>query len=75
VVSRHVVDAGAPLEHPEDAADHVARRIGPDEVAPQFPAVDDVADEVEIVGLEAAEELKQLVGPGKPAAQMDVGDE
>ena len=75
VVARHVKHPRAALEHAEDPADHVARGVGPDEVALQLPAVHDVAHEIEAIGLEAAEKVEQILRAGKPAAKMHVGDE
>jgi hypothetical protein len=75
VVPRHVAHPRAALEHAENASNHEARSVGPDEVALQLPAIDDVADEIQTLGLNAAEEVEKVLGAGKPAAEMNVGNE
>ena len=41
----------------------------------QAPQVDDVADQVERVGLDRAQEVEQVRGAAAPESQVDVGDE
>ena len=41
----------------------------------QPPAVDDVADQIDRLGLVVAQEIDQELGLGRPRAEMDVGDE
>ena len=75
VVARGVIDLGASLEHAEDPADDETRGVVPVERPLQLPAVDDVTDKIEPVGLDPPEKLKQLIGPAEPTAEVQIGKE
>ena len=50
---------------------HVVVLLRPIPTAPQPPAVDDVADEIEFLGVVVTEKVEQQVGLASPAAEMD----
>ena len=64
VVAGHVADDRAALDHAKDAADQERVRVVPMKAAVHFPAVDDVADQVEIVACVLLEEREQAGRPG-----------
>jgi hypothetical protein len=81
IVAQHLVvvagdehDAGAAVRHLEHAADDLAMRVGPVPALAQPPAVDDVADQVERLALDRAQEVHQHRGVAAARAEMDVGD-
>ncbi len=75
MVARDVRHLHALAAHAQDLLHHVVVRLGPVPAALQPPAVDDVADQVELFALEAADEVEQELGLAAARAQMDVGDE
>jgi hypothetical protein len=62
MVPGDIEHARASFEHPENASDDVAGGVVPEKASLHFPTVDDVADEVEAVGLEMTEEIEEPVG-------------
>ena len=74
VVASDQDDAGAAVGHLEHAADHFVVGIGPEPALAQAPPVDDVADEVELLGLERAQEIDQHLGLAAAGAKVDVGN-
>jgi len=48
---------GAALAHGQQTADHVGVGLGPIHTAAQLPAVDDVAYQVDLIGVVALEEV------------------
>ncbi|MNE27256.1 hypothetical protein D3C80_1206590 [compost metagenome] len=72
MVAGDVDDFGAALAHGQQTADHVGVRLGPVHAATQFPAIDDVADQVDAVRLVALEELRQVLGLAIPGTQVHV---
>ena len=63
VIAGGVMHPRPALEHPKDSADHETGRVIPGEVSPQLPAVDDVAHEKKVLGLEPAEEVEEFIRP------------
>src|SRR5581483_11696321 len=51
---------------------HVVVRLGPVRAAAHLPEVDDVADEVDRVGLVLLEELQERLGLGGAGAEMNM---
>jgi hypothetical protein len=49
-------------------------RLRPVPPALQLPAIDDVADEVELVGLVVPQEIQQIVGLAAGCSQVNVGN-
>jgi hypothetical protein len=54
---------------------HVVVRLGPIGPAADTPEVDDIADQIENVGLGVLEEVEQGIGLRGPGAEMHVGQE
>jgi hypothetical protein len=74
VVARHVDDARALARLAQQLLDDVVVRLVPVPAALQPPAVDDVADEVDRLGVVVAQEVEQEVGLAAGRAEMDVGE-
>ncbi|MNO96293.1 hypothetical protein D3C76_879580 [compost metagenome] len=74
VVAGDVDHLGATLAHGQQAADDVGVRLRPVHAAAQFPAVDDVADQVDLVRVITLEELRQMLGLAIAGAQMHIGN-
>ena len=70
------VDDAATLPHlAKQLLQHVVMRLQPDRAALHSPEIDDVADQVDSVGVMMLEEVEEGVGLRGAGAQMDVGDE
>ena len=74
VVAGDVDDLGAFARLAEDFLHDVVMRLMPVPAAPQLPAVDDVADEVEVIGFGAPQELEQTAGLAAGRAEVGVRD-
>jgi hypothetical protein len=74
VVARHVDHARALARLAQDLLHHVVVRLLPVPAPLQAPAVDDVADQVERVGLVPLEEIEQELGLAAGRAEMHVGN-
>jgi hypothetical protein len=74
VVAVDVDDAGLLAVLAEDFLDQRVGRLVPLPVPAQLPAVNDVADEVEVARLVLAQEVEEQFGLGVFAAQVDVGN-
>ncbi|MNH11293.1 hypothetical protein D3C79_708020 [compost metagenome] len=72
VIAGDIDHLGAALAHGQQAADHVGVRLGPVHAAAQLPAIDDVADQVDLIGLIALEELRQVLGLAIARSQVHV---
>ena len=68
VVTRHVDDARALSSLVDDRAQHIVVRFRPIESALEAPEIEDVADEIELLDLDAVQKIQQLVArqPLKP---------
>ena len=75
VIARHVDDLRALAHLAQHLLDHIVVQLVPVPAAPQLPPVDDVADEIQIVGLGAAQEFEQRGGLAAGRAQVAVGNE
>ena len=75
VIAGNVDDPRAVLGLAENRADDVVMRLRPVETARQAPHVDDVADEVDLLALDAAQEVEQEFRAASLETKMDVGDE
>ena len=75
MVSGDIDDAGALARAPQQLLHHVVVALRPVPGAAQPPAVDDVADEIDRLGLVMAQEVDQELGLGGLRPEMDVGDE
>ena len=74
VVAGGVDDLGAARGVLEDAADDVVVLGRPVPAGPEPPAVDDVADEVELLTADLLQEARQVLGPSALGAQVRVAD-
>jgi len=74
MVAGDVDHLGAALAHGQQSADDVGVRLRPVHAAAQFPAVDDVTDQIDLVGVVALEKLRQVLGLAIPGAQVHIGD-
>jgi hypothetical protein len=79
VVADHPVDLGPAAEEAEDLADDEAGVVVPVPVPLELPAVDEVADDEDLLRrrllLDSVEELQQGGGVGVTAAEVQVRDE
>src|SRR5581483_155813 len=81
IVAQHLVvipgdvdDLRALARLAEELLHHVVVQLVPVPRAAQAPAVDDVADEIEEVGLGVLEEIEEEAGLAAARAKMNVGD-
>ncbi len=75
VVAGDVDDPHALTRQPEHLLHHVVVRLRPGPTALQLPAVDDVADQEQGLGLDRADEVEQQLGLAAAGPEVDVGDE
>ena len=75
VIAGDVDDARALAALAQQLLHHVVVRLRPVPGAAQPPAVDDVADQIDRLGVVVAQEIEQELGLGRLRAEMDVGDE
>ncbi|MNW08290.1 hypothetical protein D3C71_2050510 [compost metagenome] len=74
MVAGDVIDLHALARPAQDLLHHVVVRLRPVPRLAQTPAVHDVADEIEVVGLVVLQEIEKILRLASPRAQMDVGD-
>ena len=74
VVARNEDDPRALARLAQQLLDHVVVGARPIPRAPQLPAVDDVADEVQRLALRMTQEIEQRCGAAPRRAQVQVGD-
>jgi hypothetical protein len=74
VIARHVDDLGALARLAQHFLHEVVMRLRPIPVGLQRPAIDDIADEIDGVGVMAAEKVQQSFGLRTTGSEMDVGD-
>ena len=75
VIAGDVDDLGALARLAQKLLDEVVMRLRPVPARFQRPAVDDVADEIDRVGIVEAQEVEQKVGLRTAGSEMNVGDE
>ena len=75
VIAGHVDDAGALARLAQQLLHDVVVRLRPIPARSQLPAVDDVADEVDRLGVVVAQEVEQELRLAPLRAEMHVGDE
>ena len=75
VVAGHIDDLCALARLAQHLLHEIIVRLRPVPAGLQRPAIDDVADEVDGVGVMAAEKIQQAVGLRAAGSEMDVGDE
>ena len=74
VIAGHVDDLGALARLAQHLLHEVVVRLRPVPAGLQRPAVDDVADEIDGVGVVGPEKVQQAVGLRAAGSEMDVGD-
>ena len=75
VIARNEDDARALAHLAQQLLQHVVVRLRPDGAAADTPEVDDVADEIDRVGLGLLEEIEQQLGLRGARSEVDVGYE
>ncbi len=75
VIARNEDDARALAHLAQQLLQHVVVRLGPDGAAADAPEVDDVADQIDRVGLGLLEEIEQQLGLRGARPEVDVGYE
>ena len=75
MIAGDVDDAGALPRLAQELLDDVVMLLRPVPALLQPPAVDDVADEIDRLGVVVAQEVEEQPGLAAAAAEMDVGDE
>jgi hypothetical protein len=75
VVAGHIDHLHALAGHPQDLLDHIVVGLRPVPAALQLPAVDDVADQIELLALHPLDEVQQHIGLAALGAQVHVADE
>ena len=74
VIAGNVDDLGALARLAQHLLHEVVVRLRPVPVGLQRPAIDDVADQIDGVGIMGAEKIQQPVGLRAAGSEMDVGD-
>ena len=75
MIAGNVDDAHALARLAQELLHHVVVRLRPVPTRPELPPVDDVADEVDRIGVMVTEEVEQPIGLTAFGSQMHVGDE
>src|ERR1700687_868809 len=74
VVAGHVDDLGALARLAQHFLNEVVVRLRPVPVGSQRPAIDDIADEIDGIGVMAAEKVQQSFGLRAAGSEVNVGD-
>jgi hypothetical protein len=74
VVAGHVDHVRTFARLAQHFLDHVIVRLAPVPAAPELPGVDDVADQVEMLGLVVPQKVQQVFGLAAGGAQVHVGN-
>ena len=75
VVARDIDDARALARLAQQLLHHVVVALRPEPGALQAPAIDDVADQVDLVGVVVLQEIEQEFGLAAARPQMNIGNE
>jgi len=75
VIARHQHDAGSLAGLAQDLLHHVIVALRPEPALLQAPAIDDIADQIEVVGFEMLEEIEQEIRLAAARPEMHVRDE
>src|SRR5262249_8532139 len=75
VIAGNVDDAHALARLAQELLHHVVVRLRPVPTRPELPPVDDVADEVNRIGVVVAQEIEQPIGLAAFGSELHVGDE
>ena len=74
MVAGHIDHLGALARLAQQLLHHIVVALSPIPAAPEAPAVDDIADEIEIIGLGMLQEIEEEFGLAALGAEMDVAD-
>jgi len=74
VISRDVNNRHALARLAQNLLDHVVVLLWPIATASQLPDVDQIADDVELLAIVIAQELKHRLGVACPCPEMKIGD-
>src|SRR5882724_7658145 len=74
VIAGHIDNLGALARLAQHFLYEVVVRLRPVPIGSQRPAVDDIADEIDGIGVMAAEKVQQSFGLRAAGSEMDVGD-
>ena len=74
MIARQIDDARALAGLAQQLLHDVVVVLRPVPARPQLPAVDDVADEVDGIGIVVAQEVEKLVGLATACAEMHIGN-
>ena len=75
VIAGDIGDVGALARLAQQFLHDVIVALRPVPAAPQPPAIDDIADQIDDVGVMVAQEIDQELGLRRLRAEMDVGNE
>jgi hypothetical protein len=75
VVARNIDEPRSLAGLPQELLDDVVVRLRPVPAGAQLPSVDDVADQIDGVGVMMAKEIQQLLGLACARAEMHIGNE
>ena len=74
VIAGQIDDARALAGFAQKLLHHVVVRLRPVPARPQLPAVDDVADQIDRLGIVIAQEIEQPFGLAAARAEMNIGN-
>ena len=74
VVARQIDDAGALARLAQKLLHDVVMLLRPEPAGPQLPAVDDIADQIDGVGVVVAQEIEKMPGLTTACAEMHIGN-
>ena len=72
VVAGQIDEAGAFAGLAQKLLHHVVVRLRPIPARPQLPAIDDIADQIDRVGIVIAQEVEQAFGLAAARAEMNI---
>ena len=75
VIAGNVHNPYALAGHSQDFLDDIVVRLGPEPAGPQFPTVNDVADQVQRLAIEFPDKFQQQLCLTAAGTQMNVRDE
>ncbi len=75
VTTRQIDDAGALARLAQKLLHHVVVILRPIPAGLQLPAVDDVADQIDHLGIVAAQEVEKAISLAAARAEVNVGNE
>src|SRR5262249_42734998 len=74
VIAGHVNYLGAALGFSQNRAEDIVMRLRPEQPPLHLEHIDNVADQIEEVAFNGAQEVEQTIGAAAPKSKMDVGN-